>query len=37
MENLISGDEYLFLREAYLQQREYLVNDGAYYDDYEEF
>jgi phospholipid-binding lipoprotein MlaA len=37
MENLVSGDEYIFLREAYLQQREYLVNDGAYYDDFEEF
>lgn len=37
MENLISGDEYLFVREAYLQQREYLVNDGAYYDDFEDY
>lgn len=37
MENLISGDEYLFLREAYLQQREYLVSDGAYYDDFEDY
>lgn len=37
MEGLISGDEYLFIREAYLQQREYLVNDGAYYDDMDEF
>jgi phospholipid-binding lipoprotein MlaA len=33
MENLISGDEYLFVREAYLQQREFLINDGAYSDD----
>ena len=37
MENLISGDEYLFVREAYLQQREFLVNDGAYYDDFEDY
>ncbi|MDP1932476.1 MAG: VacJ family lipoprotein [Gammaproteobacteria bacterium] len=37
MEGLISGDEYLFIREAYLQQREYLVNDGAYYDDFDDF
>ena len=37
MEGLISGDEYLFVREAYLQQREYLVNDGAYYDDFDDF
>jgi len=34
MEGLISGDEYLFVREAYLQQREYLVSDGAYFDDF---
>ena len=37
MEGLISGDEYLFIREAYLQQREYLVNDGAYNDDFDDF
>ncbi len=38
LEGLISGDEYLFIREAYLQQREYLVNDGAvYYDDFDDF
>jgi len=37
MENLISGDEYIFLREAYLQQREFLVSDGAYYDDFEDY
>ena len=37
MEGLISGDEYLFVREAYLQQREYLVNDGAYNDDFDDF
>lgn len=27
-EVLVSGDRYLFFREAYLQRREYLVNDG---------
>lgn len=37
MEGLISGDEYLFVREAYLQQREYLVSDGAYEDDFDDF
>ena len=37
MEGLISGDEYLFVREAYLQQREYLINDGAYDDDFDDF
>jgi len=28
LEELISGDKYIFLREAYLQRREYLVADG---------
>ncbi len=32
-EALISGDKYVFLREAYLQRRDYLVNDGALEDD----
>lgn len=27
-ENLLSGDRYLFFRDAYLQQREYLAADG---------
>jgi phospholipid-binding lipoprotein MlaA len=27
-EQLISGDRYLFLRDAYLQRREYLIQDG---------
>ncbi len=27
-EGVISGDRYLFIRDAYLQRREYLVNDG---------
>ena len=27
-EELISGDRYIFIRDAYLQQREYFVNDG---------
>lgn len=37
MEGLISGDEYLFLREAYLQQREYLVSDGEVEDDFDDW
>jgi phospholipid-binding lipoprotein MlaA len=37
MEGLISGDEYLFLREAYLQQREYLVSDGQVKDDFDDW
>lgn len=32
-EALISGDRYLFIRDAYLQRREYLVKDGATDDD----
>lgn len=33
-EELISGDRYTFIREAYLQRREYLVNDGVVEDDF---
>jgi len=37
-EGMISGDEYLFVREGYLQQREYLILDGEIaYDDYDDF
>ena len=32
-ETLISGDRYLFLRDAYIQQREFLINDGEIEDD----
>ncbi len=32
-ETLISGDEYLFIRDAYLQRREFLVNDGQVEED----
>ena len=31
-ESLIVGDPYLFLRSAYLQRREYLINDGEVED-----
>ncbi len=31
-EKLISGDRYAFIRDAYLQRREYLVNDGVIQD-----
>ena len=33
LEALISGDPYVFIREAYLQRREYLINDGVLSDD----
>ena len=40
-EALVSGDRYLFFREAYLQRREFLVNDGVvdedpFFDDFED-
>jgi len=28
LDELITGNRYLFIREAYLQRREYLINDG---------
>lgn len=31
-ESLITGDRYSFIRDAYLQQREYMVNDGVVED-----
>lgn len=33
-ENLIVGDRYIFIRNAYLQNREYLVKDGEVEDDF---
>jgi phospholipid-binding lipoprotein MlaA len=33
VEVLISGDEYLFIRDAYLQRRTFLINDGVIEDD----
>ena len=33
-ESLISGDRYLFIRSAYLQNREYLVTDGQSQDEF---
>lgn len=32
-ESLMSGDAYVFVREAYLQRREHLINDGVPTDD----
>ena len=34
---LIIGDRYLFVREAYVQNREYVVHDGEKADDFGEF
>jgi phospholipid-binding lipoprotein MlaA len=33
-EQLISGDRYIFMRDAYLQRREYLIKDGQVQDDF---
>ncbi len=35
-EELISGDRYTFIRDAYIQRREFLVNDGVVEDDFGE-
>jgi len=32
-EGMISGDRYLFIRDAYLQRRDYLINDGRIEED----
>ncbi|MBV1879165.1 MAG: VacJ family lipoprotein [Pseudomonadales bacterium] len=36
-EKIIFGDRYIFLRDAYLQRRAYLVADGEVEDDFDEF
>lgn len=36
-ESMITGDEYVFVRDAYLQRREYLVADGEVYDEWDDF
>ncbi len=33
-EKLLSGDKYSFIRDAYLQRRQYLLNDGVIEDDF---
>ena len=37
VEGLISGDDYVFIREAYLQHREFLVLDGQVEDTFGDF
>lgn len=39
LEQNISGDKYIFVRDVYLQRRDYLINDGMVIDDFgvEEF
>ncbi|MFK8042919.1 VacJ family lipoprotein [Congregibacter sp.] len=36
-DELISGDRYIFVRDAYLQQRAAFVNDGEVQDDFSDF
>lgn len=36
-ESMITGDEYIFVRNAYLQRRAYLVADGEVYDEFDDF
>lgn len=36
-ESMVTGDEYVFVRDAYLQRREYLVADGEVYDEWDDF
>ena len=35
-EGVIFGDKYTFIREAYLQRRDYLINDGIVDDSFED-
>ncbi len=37
LDELVIGDRYLFFREAYIQRREYLVNDGVVEDEFGPF
>jgi phospholipid-binding lipoprotein MlaA len=36
-DTLISGDRYIFVRDAYLQQRSVIINDGEVVDSFSEF
>ena len=36
IDDVISGDEYLFIRDVYLQNREYVIGDGAIEDDFDD-
>ena len=37
LESVVIGDEYLFFRDAYLQSREFEINDGVVEDDFDDF
>ena len=36
-EAMVAGDEYRFVRDAYLQRRGYLVADGVVFDEWDDF
>jgi phospholipid-binding lipoprotein MlaA len=36
-ESVVFGDRYIFIRDAYLQRREYQVKDGQVEDDFDDF
>ena len=36
-ESMVSGDQYTYVRDAFLQRREYLVADGVVYDEWDDF
>ena len=36
IDDVISGDKYLFIRDVYLQNREYVISDGAIDDDFDD-
>lgn len=36
-ETMIRGDEYVFIRNAYMQRREYLVQDGQVQDEFDDY
>jgi phospholipid-binding lipoprotein MlaA len=36
-ESVVFGDRYIFIRDAYLQRRDYLVHDGQVEDDFDDF
>jgi phospholipid-binding lipoprotein MlaA len=36
VDDVISGDEYLFVRDVYLQNRDYVISDGVIEDDFDD-
>lgn len=36
-EEIVSGDRYLFVKDAYLQRREYLISDGEITEEFDDF